>query len=674
VNDGIHITFNMCCIIFIYFFGIQLLMKISIYILLILLPAATFGQIDSVQTLQQIIVSTQKIEALQIGKIITEIDSTKLVTQQFGCIKQHLAANANVFIKNYGTNNLSTISVRGSSASQVATIWNGFNLNMLSQSQIDMNLIPSFLIDKITIEYGASASKNGSGAIGSTIDLQSNLPMQAGHIINVSQQFGSFHNFSSAGKYFFSNAKFASSTKILYTDSKNDFTFFPNGTALLGKEKMQNNKFNQIGILQENKLIISKNHSVSAGFWWQNTNRQLPPSITSANTLETQADKHSRFYLHFNSVFGKYLHKAKVMASTEYLHYINPTLQIDNDYITNRVMLESEHVYVSKIGIFSAITQYNYGQMLSEKYISNAVQNRVSMQVSFAKTMFKNKLQTAITGRQDWVSNQTIPITFSANGSYQILNYLKINSVINSMFRLPTFNDLFWAGTGNPNLKSEQGIGADVGILFHSNNQIKENGNNKNLQNTIQNNFEIGITSFTRNVNNWIIWTPNTSNIWRPQNVLQVWSRGLELVAHYDIKINKFYIAANANYAFTKSTNQKVTIAMINALHQQLIYTPIHTWNANLNIRHQNWHAIYQLQSIGVRFTTSDNENKLPNYQIGNVQIRKTLVSSNYQCTIGAGINNIANLNYQTIAFRAMPLRNYFVSLQMQLNSNLLKN
>jgi vitamin B12 transporter len=640
-------------------------MKNIIYILFLLFPILCGGQIDSVHKLNDIIVVGPKLDAIQIGKILHSVDSAKLYNQNFGMLHQNLAAHSNVFVKNYGLNNLSSLSVRGSNASQVATLWNGFNLNMLSQSQIDMNLIPSFFVDKLSVEYGASASKNGSGAIGATVHLQSSLPMRAGYMLQVGQQISSFSAFATTAKYYFSNAKFASSTKIIYNDAQNNFLFYPGGSILFAKEKMENNKSNQVGVLQENKWMMDKRHTLNAGIWWQETNRQLPPSSTSVNTKETQADRHTRFYAHCNGNYGRYLHNAKFVASKEYLRYTNPVLSIDNDYLTNRIMLESEHIYTNKIGVFSATAQYNYGQMISEKYTSDASQNRWSAQMSFAKQWMKNKLQTGLTARQELVNKQMIPLTYSINASYQLLRCVKLNSVFNTMYRLPTFNDLFWAGAGNPDLKSEQGIGADFGILFQYNAKDKWKTNSSSTSKINQ--LEIGVTAYTRKVDNWIIWTPSSTNIWRPQNVLQVWSRGVELSAHYAMQIKHTDFSVDANYAFSKSTNEKVNTAMNNALHQQLIYTPLHTANANVAMLYNNWQAIYQPQIIGQRFTSSDNENQLPNYMIQNVQIRKTILSSQKQCTIGAGINNISNQNYQVIAYRPMPLRNYFLSLQLQL-------
>ena len=44
---------------------------------------------------------------------------------------------------------------------------------------------------------------------------------------------------------------------------------------------------------------------------------------------------------------------------------------------------------------------------------------------------------------------------------------------------------------------------------------------------------------FNRNINNWIIWLPEQT-FWTPQNLMQVWSRGLETRSELNYSINDF--------------------------------------------------------------------------------------------------------------------------------------
>jgi vitamin B12 transporter len=311
--------------------------------------------------------------------------------------------------------------------------------------------------------------------------------------------------------------------------------------------------------------------------------------------------------------------------------------------------------------------------MISQEYTNNAEQQRLNMEFSFFKSLLHKKLQTSITARQEVMRNYKIPPVFACNASYIFNNYWKLNTVVNTMYRLPTFNDLYWLGAGNPNLKSEEGIGAELGIHYTA----SKYGYKKSItaevdsktKKLIKNTTTAGLTVFNRNVSNWIQWIPDATNIWRPSNLLQVWSRGVEASAKQNWNFSNWQIELNALYTFVNSTVEKVANGNTDILGKQLIYTPMHNGNAGLQIGYKTWQAVWQQQFTGIRFTTSDNAMQLPVYYVSNIQIRKSLPYNNNVCNVTAGINNLTNNNYQVIAYRPMPLRNYFASLQMRLNT-----
>ena len=645
-------------------------MKRFFYILFFaLLPTICGAQLDTMHVIDAIMVypSSQKLKSL--GMNVQEIDSAKLQIQSFNSLQSILKNYSHVFVKDYGANYLSTISVRGSNASQVSTMWNGFNLSMLSQSLIDYNLIPNFLIDKMNVQYGGNSAANSTGAIGATINLQSNLQFHRGEFLKLGYQLGSFSAKNKYGQYFYSNNKFVNSTKLVVNKAINNFDFYEKGSALFPKLKLENNQFQQIALLQENNYVIDRRHTIGSGIWWQQTNRQLPPTITSANKNETQIDNHTRAYLHLSGNYGLYQHEAHVAASSEYLQYNNPSLQLIDNYTTNRISLESSHqLNFAKLYI-NGTAQYNYGQMISKQYTDNPTQHRFAAQLAAAKKMFHQKINTIINIRQEMVNQQLLPFIYSVGTEYQINYHWQLTANINRVFRLPTFNDLFWAGAGNLNLLPEKGVAQEIGINYKVVKKyphevyILEVGN---IASPGKANF--GVHIFNRNINNWILWTPDNTSIWRPQNVLAVWSRGLEINATHQFTIKKCNVQYTVLYTYLKSTNEKVNAAMINALHQQLIYTPSHQASLNLDASYKQWQVIYNAQWVSNRFTSSDNNQALPWYTAANLQIRKNANWKKQSITIAAGINNIFNQNYQVIAFRPMPLRNYFLSFNFLLH------
>ena len=62
-----------------------------------------------------------------------------------------------------------------------------------------------------------------------------------------------------------------------------------------------------------------------------------------------------------------------------------------------------------------------------------------------------------------------------------------------------------------------------------------------------------------------IIWAPveGSSYIWKPQNITEVFARGLEAGINIIYKPGELKFDLNTNYNFCRSTNQKVTLKMI---------------------------------------------------------------------------------------------------------------
>ena len=127
---------------------------------------------DSVTVLTQINISALRLNKVNETSIIQDLDTsfTKFSTPS---LADQLTREGGLFIKSYGPGSLSTLSLRGSNASQTAVLWNGINICSPMLGLFDLTLIPTFLIDQATIQYGGSGASLGSGAIGGALHLDS---------------------------------------------------------------------------------------------------------------------------------------------------------------------------------------------------------------------------------------------------------------------------------------------------------------------------------------------------------------------------------------------------------------------------------------------------------------------------------------------------------------------
>src|SRR5690242_16953941 len=96
-----------------------------------------------------------------VGAMVDQLDAGGV-----GNLSDKLSTAVPLYLKSYGNNQLSTISIRGTTASQTAVLWNGININSPTLGQSDLALLPLYLFDELSIRYGGSSALYGSDAIG----------------------------------------------------------------------------------------------------------------------------------------------------------------------------------------------------------------------------------------------------------------------------------------------------------------------------------------------------------------------------------------------------------------------------------------------------------------------------------------------------------------------------
>jgi len=253
------------------------------------------------------------------------------------------------------------------------------------------------------------------------------------------------------------------------------------------------------------------------------------------------------------------------------------------------------------------------------------------------------------------MGNVFFPLTYSIGLDYIVSNNFSIKSNTGKVYRAPSMNDIYWNPGGNPDLLPENGYNAELGIQLSLSNKIK------NLY------ISFEPTVFTRSIENWIIWTP-IDNYWSPQNILQVWSRGIETKNEIKYINNDFQIKLNLLTNYVISTNQIKQSLNDNSVDKQLIYVPMYSGNGKLTFQYKKFSLNYLHSYTGYRFTSSDNSEYLEPFFIANIFASYYLKTDGKSIRFFIKANNIFNANYQIIKNRPMPLSNYNAGIQVQFN------
>ena len=151
-------------------------------------------------------------------------------------------------------------------------------------------------------------------------------------------------------------------------------------------------------------------------------------------------------------------------------------------------------------------------------------------------------------------------------------------------------------------------------------------------------------------------------------NVKKVWNRGIETSSRFNISNKKLDYQFTIKTAYNMSTNVEVENSNNSSLNKQLVYTPHYKLVFKSQLKFKDLSITYIHNYTGYRFTSRDNENHLPSFNLGRLFVSYRFQLKNSSAKIFYKINNLYNTNYQLVMNRAMPLMNHEIGINLKLS------
>jgi outer membrane cobalamin receptor len=589
-----------------------------------------------------------------IGFKKVRMDSALLIPNINADLSTILAQYSTIFIKTYGNGSLATPSFRGTSAHHTQVEWNGITLNSPMLGQMDLARLPVSQFDGIEILYGGAGIFNSSGAFGGIINLLSNPDWNNRINITFAQTLASFNTFTTNLNAAAGTPAFQSLTKANFTASQNDFRYYNND--LDSAMRLNNSSYYQYGLSEDMFFRFREKHFVSVKLWYSRNYRNIPPVMTNPDPdhFENQEDESLRGLVEYKFLEKKYNITVKSALIDDYLRYRNDSLDARHRYYSfvNRIRL-------NWLGIKNVILKpgldITNDWVISDAYDDTKTRKMAGLFGELVANALHN-LKVSVVIREDMVDGLLMPFIFAAGIQYKPLRdwNWSVSSNVSRNYRLPTLNDKYWAVYGNPDLEPESSVTAEAGSVF--NYLVKG-----------QNFFIEGeLTGYYSWITNLIIWQPLDGNslLWKPMNLNEVHARGLEVGLNMKYKTCNWNFNMNTNYNFCRSTNEKANGPDDSKAGKQLIYIPVNTLNATLNADWKGFYASYNFMYTSRRYTGTDNETYMPGYNLSNIFLGKNMHLKNFVLSLQLEINNLFDLDYQSIANRPMPGRNYAIALR----------
>jgi iron complex outermembrane receptor protein len=634
-------------------------MRQLLFILFVFTINAGFAQkLDSVRLLSAVTIQDQRLEVYDTGGKVETLEGISIQQQSFTNLSDFLRRNSAINLRSYGLGGLSTISFRGTGSSQSVVQWEGINLQSPSNGSLDLSLVPVSFVDKVILQYGGGSAQFGSAVMGGVVHLSTrNIELNTPMSVSFYQQLGSFGSSYTGLNLSHSGINYAFKLRGFRKSADNDFEFF--NEFIQRKETQDNGGIDQEGLMAEVFYKFNENQNVTAKYWVQDNLIDLPKVKSQGlASVANQNDLFHRGTLQWRLQKNNFLINAKIAYVWHQLVYADAIKNINSHNLTKTLISEVTADYRLK-PLWKIQSGVNLTKEVGEadgyrNFVP--IRHRIAMFSSLKGLLF-DKLETTISIRESYNNQDWSPFLPSLGLNYQFNQHYSLKAKVARSYRVPTFNDLYWWRGGNPDLRPERG----TSIEFGSQQSYQIEGFS----------IENEVTIYSNYVHDWILWTPIEGYAWSPDNVQEVWSKGIEFDSKVKFRLTeKIRVHTSISYQLTDTRVEAIFDEKVNTLNKQMILTPIHSGSLGFNISRKSTAIGIDGNYTGKQFTDDNSiRGTLEDYLIWDMLVSQEVnIANKHKLLASFDLKNIFDHRYDVRKGYPMPGRNFNVSINYQFN------
>lgn len=661
---------------------------------------ASFCPLLTAQNEKDSIESTPLTEVVATAKEQKEIISAqKLSGQELDALNSFSVADAiryfsGVQLKDYGgVGGLKTINIRSMGTNQVGVFYNGIQLGNAQNGQVDLGKFSMDNIEEISLYNGQrskifqSARDFGSA---SSIYIQPRKPHFVDNKntnIKANLKFGSFDLI---------NPSLLMEYKI-----NNNISLSFNGEWINASGKY---KVHYRRVLPKSKIVaydtvaIRQNGDINAvrleaalygtlekGTWNVNfynysSDRGVPGAVINNKWKRGERMQDINSFVQGNmklAISDRWNTLLNIKYASDYTHFENFDYTL---YPTNNKFRQKEF-YIATANLFyltdfwdvsfSYDFQYNtldadFQRM--DNYDIFAYPRRTSHWLSLATSLDLNrlKIQASLLGTliHETVRKYNAPddkhvMTPAVFASYRLLpnEDLRLNAFAKKIFRVATFNEMYYVEMISSNIKPEYATQYDLGLKY-----------TKRPRYSIVKNIDAQIDVYYNLVEDKIICTPKSPLFkWTTYNLGLVKIKGLDVSVGNMFRMGNVFLQTKLQYTYQEARNY--TDPGDTFYGHQIPYIPWHSGTVIASALYKDWTLNYSFIYTGERYSQSDNivYNHVQPWYTHDVSLVKKfrIKDMNFKATLE--VNNLFDQDYEVIFNYPMPKRNYRFSLVVEL-------
>ncbi|WP_345951903.1 TonB-dependent receptor [Mucilaginibacter sp. PAMB04274] len=577
-------------------------------------------------------------------------------------------------LKDYGgVGGLKTVDVRSMGSSQVAVFYDGIQLGNAQNGQVDLGKFSLDNIGEIELynaQKGSIFQSARALAAGSVIYLTAKRPVfETGNNNHYKVAFktGSLGlvNPSALWQHRISSKTY-STVSTEWTRASGRYPFRYTNGAYDTTATRNNGDIDALRIEAGLNGTLSDSSTWSVKTYLYNSERGLPGAIVANKFNYNQREWDRNLFI--QSAYEKkgpvYSLLANAKYSRDYLRYLDPEIVTTTGFSDSRY--HQQELYLSVTN--QIVIKKFWNTAISADYLLNTMQSNIyrftyptrntwlaamATEVKWTRFIFQANVLGTFTHESTKAfeaAPNRVKYTPAVMASWQPLKSpdFKLRGFYKGLYRLPTFNELYYTFVGSTYLKPEYSQQYDAGFTF------QHNGSQRLIKH-----IQLQMDVYYNRVADKIVAVPGQNlRRWTMENINRVNVYGIEtrLQTGWQLK-SSLFLNAGINYTYQKALDAS-SGSMAN---QQIPYTPLHNGALLAGLLWQQLSLNYSFIYTGERYNQSANipANYVEPWYTHDVAAMWQTSFKGHQIKVGMDINNLLNQYYEVITNFPMPGRYY---------------
>ncbi|MCE4565534.1 TonB-dependent receptor [Maribellus sp. CM-23] len=678
--------------------------KFSLILLLYLfLPFCLIAQskLDSVQHIDEVRITAAKTSAKAIIPA-QQLEGAQLKALNSFSVADAIRYFAGVQLKDYGgVGGLKTVDIRSMGTNHMGVFYDGIQLGNAQNGQIDLGKFSLDNIESISLYNGQKSDifqpARDYGSSGS-VYLRFRRPhfnKQEKQHLKATFRTGSFDLVNPSFLYERKLSETVSAslnTEYIYSSGKYKFRY---KRVLPGSNEVayDTTAIRTNGDIYAFRVEAGLYGRINDGNWelktyFYDSERGIPGAIVNNRWMNAQRQWDTNFFVQGGArkvLTDKYDVMLKFKFANDRMRYLNPDttlMYIDNTFRQGEAYVSLAQKYAIT-GFWDVSLSADFQRNWLESDLDDMVYptrnstlialataidlGKIKAQASILATLINEKISsgknTANQAGSAPNKEEFTPAVFFSYAPFAAQN-LSFRAFYKHIFRMPTFNDLYYTDIGNIQLQPEFTHQYNLGLKY-----------SKSYEQQTLAHWELQIDGYYNEVRNKIVAVPKGSGMyrWMMMNLGKVEIRGLDVSSKAVFHLPRnvlFHVKGTYTYQkaqdFTRRKNpelEKITWG------GQIPYIPWHSGSLIVSGGYQNWQLNYSFIYVGERYHNSANirENYEQPWYTNDMSLLKNFSLKESNLKIALEVSNLLSQDYEVVLNYPMPKRNYKITLTFEL-------